>query len=69
MPLSQLRKLVLPLLVFSSLTNLAVLVSPLFMMQVLDRVVPAKNLNTLILLLGLALAAVATNALSSSPAI
>jgi len=40
---SQLYRVVAPLLVFSLVTNLAVLVSPLFMMQVLDRVIPSGN--------------------------
>jgi len=63
MPLLHLRGLVVPLLIFSMFTNLAVLVSPLFMMQVLDRVVPSGNLNTLIMLLLLAVAVLAVNAL------
>jgi len=41
---------------------MAVLISPIFMMQVLDRVIPSSNLNTLLLLLAIALLAVATNA-------
>lgn len=57
-----LRPLLLPMVLFSLVTNLAVLVSPLFMMQVLDRVVASGNLNTLALLLMLAIAALATNA-------
>ncbi|WP_161635686.1 ATP-binding cassette domain-containing protein [Actibacterium mucosum] len=53
--------LIAPLLLFSCVTNAAILVSPIFMMQVLDRVVPSGNLNTLLLLLGLALAAMTLN--------
>ncbi|MGB0799136.1 MAG: hypothetical protein ACPGRD_07445, partial [Planktomarina sp.] len=56
-PLSQGKRLFLPLALLSSVTNLAVLISPIFMMQVLDRVVPSQNLNTLVLLLGIALLA------------
>ncbi|MCP5076223.1 MAG: ATP-binding cassette domain-containing protein [Rhodobacteraceae bacterium] len=58
----QLRTLLVPLLLFSFATNLAILISPIFMMQVLDRVIPSGNLNTLVLLLGIALLALATNA-------
>ena len=50
------------LVLFSFVTNLAVLVSPLFMMQVLDRVIPSGNLNTLFLLGILAFGALAINA-------
>lgn len=57
--LSALRRMMLPLVLLSSVSNLAVLVSPVFMMQVLDRVVPSGNMHTLALLLGAALAAVA----------
>ncbi|MGB1235699.1 MAG: hypothetical protein ACPG5U_08200, partial [Planktomarina sp.] len=39
--------------------NFAVLVSPIYMMQVLDRVVPSQNLYTLVLLLLVALTFVA----------
>ena len=59
---SQLYRVVAPLLVFSLVTNLAVLVSPLFMMQVLDRVIPSGNTATLLLLGLLALAALALQA-------
>ncbi|MCH2076460.1 MAG: hypothetical protein MK180_06185 [Rhodobacteraceae bacterium] len=48
--LAALKPLILPLVLFASVSNLAVLVSPLFMMQVLDRVVPSGNLSTLALL-------------------
>lgn len=61
-PLSQLKSLLLPLIVFSFVTNLAVLVSPIFMMQVLDRVVPSGNLATLWLLLSAAMGALAVHA-------
>ncbi len=54
LPLNQLRRALLPLLVLSAVSNLAILVSPIFMMQVLDRVVPTGNLNTLLLLLAVA---------------
>lgn len=50
-PVRLLQKLALPLLILSAISNLAILVSPIFMMQVLDRVVPTGNLHTLILLL------------------
>lgn len=43
-------------------TNLAVLVSPIFMMQVLDRVVPSENISTLLMLLMVAIGAIATHA-------
>lgn len=56
------RVLIAPLLIFSFVTNAAILVSPIFMMQVLDRVVPSGNLNTLFLLLAVALLAIAFNA-------
>ncbi len=56
-PLSDLKRLLFPLLLFSFVGNVAVLVSPVFMMQVLDRVVPSGNLNTLIMLLTVALIA------------
>jgi ABC-type protease/lipase transport system fused ATPase/permease subunit len=58
-PAAALQRLLLPLVLLSSISNLAVLVSPVFMMQVLDRVVPSGNLHTLGLLLAIALAAVA----------
>ena len=61
--LTSLRPALLILVLFSFVTNLAVLVSPLFMMQVLDRVVPSGNLNTLALLGILAVGALAINAL------
>jgi ABC-type protease/lipase transport system fused ATPase/permease subunit len=54
---SQLYKLVPALLLFSLVSNLAILISPIFMMQVLDRVIPSGNVNTLVLLSGLAAAA------------
>ena len=59
---SQLYRVVLPLLVFSLVTNLAILVSPLFMMQVLDRVIPSGNTATLLLLGILAVGALALQA-------
>lgn len=60
--LRQLKTLAFPLLAFSSVTNLTILVSPIFMMQVLDRVVPSGNLSTLALLLVVAALAIATQA-------
>ncbi len=62
-PLNQLKTLAVPLVIFSFATNLAVLVSPIFMMQVLDRVVPSENVNTLVMLLVVAMGALATHAL------
>ncbi len=53
-PLNHLRRLILPLLALSAISNLAILVSPIFMMQVLDRVLPTGNMQTLVLLLGMA---------------
>jgi len=50
-PVHHLQKLAPPLLVLSAISNLAILVSPIFMMQVLDRVVPTGNLHTLLMLL------------------
>ncbi|MEO1551038.1 MAG: ATP-binding cassette domain-containing protein, partial [Pseudomonadota bacterium] len=61
--LNSLKALAVPLVWCSAWTNLSVLVTPLFMMQVLDRVVPSGNLNTLALLGLLALIALITNAL------
>ncbi len=60
--LNLLPRLISPLLLYCFVTNLAVLISPLFMMQVLDRVVPSGNHNTLVMLLLLALTALAVNA-------
>lgn len=54
---------VAPLLALSLITNLAVLVSPLFMMQVLDRVIPSGNTATLVLLGALALGALSLQAI------
>lgn len=59
---TQFPKLILPLLVFSLVSNLAVLISPIFMMQVLDRVIPSGNVNTLLLLGGLACGALIVQA-------
>ncbi|MEE9387979.1 MAG: ATP-binding cassette domain-containing protein [Paracoccaceae bacterium] len=58
----QLRVLIAPLVIFSLVTNLAVLVSPIFMMQVLDRVVPSGNTATLLILMMVALGALMLNA-------
>lgn len=60
---AHLPRLAAPFLVFSLVTNLAVLVSPVFMMQVLDRVVPSGNIATLVLLAALAFGALAVQAL------
>jgi len=49
--LAELRSISVPLVLFSFVTNLTVLASPLFMMHVLDRVVPSGNINTLLLLM------------------
>lgn len=56
-------RLVPPLLIFSLVTNMAILINPLFMMQVLDRVIPSGNQNTLLLLGALAVAALVLQAL------
>ncbi|NQY60451.1 ATP-binding cassette domain-containing protein [Cognatishimia sp.] len=48
--LSLLFRLLPPLLALSFITNLAILISPLFMMQVLDRVIPSGNTTTLLML-------------------
>ncbi|WP_299427502.1 ATP-binding cassette domain-containing protein [uncultured Shimia sp.] len=53
-PLHEITRLIAPLLVLSAVSNLAILVSPIFMMQVLDRVLPTGNLQTLLLLLSIA---------------
>lgn len=58
----QLRPLLVPLVALSISSNLAVLISPIFMMQVLDRVIPSGNISTLLLLLGVAMVALLTNA-------
>ncbi len=47
---AQLARLIVPLLILSLVSNLAVLISPLFMMQVIDRVIPSGNVATLLLL-------------------
>ena len=52
--LSHLFRLLPPLLALSFVTNLSILISPLFMMQVLDRVIPSGNQATLVLLGALA---------------
>ncbi|MEM8774503.1 MAG: ATP-binding cassette domain-containing protein [Pseudomonadota bacterium] len=61
--LGKLRGLAAPLVMFSFVTNLSVLVSPLFMMHVLDRVIPSGNTNTLILLILLAALALCATAM------
>ena len=55
-------RLVPAFLIFSLIGNLCILVSPIFMMQVLDRVVPSGNTATLLLIGGLALAALGVQA-------
>jgi ABC-type protease/lipase transport system fused ATPase/permease subunit len=55
------KTLIAPLVLFSCISNFAILVSPIFMMQILDRVVPSENLNTLYLLLTLAIGLIVTN--------
>ncbi|MEO0356783.1 MAG: ATP-binding cassette domain-containing protein [Pseudomonadota bacterium] len=57
--MGQLKRVFIPLGLLSAITNFAVLISPIYMIQVLDRVVPSQNLNTLVLLLLVALAFVA----------
>lgn len=57
-----LRRLTMPLVALSLITNFAILVNPIFMMQVLDRVVPTGNLHTLAMLLTVALGALALQA-------
>lgn len=53
-PLDGLMSMLWPLLGLSLMSNLAILVSPLFMMQVFNRVVPTGNYYTLALLLAVA---------------
>ena len=53
----RLKTLVLPLLSVSFISNIAVLVSPIFMMQVLDRVLVSGNFATLLMLLLVAMGA------------
>ncbi|TCL08811.1 ATP-binding cassette subfamily C protein/ATP-binding cassette subfamily C exporter for protease/lipase [Shimia isoporae] len=60
--IGQLRRLIVPLFCLSLITNLAILVNPIFMMQVLDRVVPTGNLNTLAMLLIVGVGALALQA-------
>ena len=60
--LSHLKRLIPALVVLSAVSSLAVLVNPIFMMQVLDRVLPTGNLNTLMLLLVVAAAALLVQA-------
>lgn len=62
-PLKQLKGLLPALIGLSAISNLAVLISPLFMMQVLDRVIPTGNLQTLGLLLLAASAALLLQAI------
>lgn len=59
--IAKLKRLAAPFVLFSLVTNLVILVSPIFMMQVLDRVVPSGNTATLLLLLGFAMGAIALN--------
>lgn len=61
-PLHHLKGLIVPFIFFSFISNTAVLVSPIFMMQVLDRVVPSGNLSTLFLLLSVAVGFLLLNA-------
>ncbi|KPA23200.1 Type I secretion system ATP-binding protein PrsD [Shimia sp. SK013] len=61
--IGQLKRLSVPLVALSLITNLAILVNPIFMMQVLDRVVPTGNMHTLAMLLGVALGALALQAM------
>jgi len=57
-----LKGLVAPLVFLSFIGNIAILVSPIFMMQVLDRVVPSGNMRTLFLLLAVAIGFLTLNA-------
>ncbi|SLN21922.1 Type I secretion system ATP-binding protein PrsD [Pseudoruegeria aquimaris] len=59
----KIRRLLPPLLAYGFVSNLAALVTPLFMMQVLDRVVPSGNMATLLLLLVIAVAALLASSL------
>ncbi len=61
--LAPIKGMVPSLLALSIVSNLAILVSPIFMMQVLDRVVPTGNLHTLVLLLIVALGALVLQAI------
>jgi len=58
-----LKGLIAPLIFLSFIGNIAILVSPIFMMQVLDRVVPSGNMRTLFLLLAVAIGFLMLNAL------
>ncbi|MEM9714880.1 MAG: ATP-binding cassette domain-containing protein [Pseudomonadota bacterium] len=58
-PTARLTPLVLPLLILGLFANLTMLVSPIFMMQMLDRVVPSGNMATLGLLLMIAVVVIA----------
>ena len=60
--IGQTKPLALPLVFFSFVTNLSVLATPLFMMLVIDRVLPSGNLNTLVMLLMLAAVAMIVTA-------
>lgn len=60
--LPRVKSLFAPFILFSSISNLVVLVSPIFMMQVIDRVVPSGNLNTLYMLLTVTLGAIGLHA-------
>jgi PrtD family type I secretion system ABC transporter len=62
-PLNQLKGLIIPFVLFSFIGNTAILVSPIYMMQVLDRVVPSGNLSTLFLLLIVAIGFLLLNAI------
>ena len=55
--LHSLKSLVIPLVGISAISNLATLVSPIFMMQVLDRVLASGNFATLFMLLLVAVGA------------
>ncbi|MEO1562063.1 MAG: ATP-binding cassette domain-containing protein [Pseudomonadota bacterium] len=60
---SRILGLLTPLLLFGLIANLGMLVSPLFMMQMLDRVVPSGNMATLAMLLLIAVAFIALGAI------
>lgn len=65
-PLDGLMSMLWPLLGLSLMSNLAILVSPLFMMQVFNRVVPTGNYYTLALLLVVAVVVLAGVALTET---
>ena len=53
----QLRPVLLPLLLFSCMSNLLIGTAPLFMLQIVDRVLPTGSVPTLVALMGIAMVA------------